>query len=325
MKIKKEWGILAVIILSLILYLALRKQDRLQYRLPDVQEIPRTDISRIEISKSDSSIIITKKDDRWVIGPQEYLADPYHVESMLDVMEKPVLTAMVSDSKSYTRYGLDNDHRITVRIFSGDNMKREIELGNLTDSGRHAFIKLDNDYRVYHTGNNLRAQFNREIDELRDKIVLSFDQIEIREIEITKGSQSVIIALKEDMTPDTSSDEESDAESLPPLDTEKVWQTSKGENVDESLSDDLLSTLSGLSCREYLYDTKKEGLTDPIFTVSLKGIKEYILLIFSKKDDTEGTYPAVSSLNNYPFALADWRVEEIFETADKIFKNPIDS
>lgn len=323
MKINKEWIILAVIILSLILYLLFRQQDRIQYQLPEVQKISQTDISRIEISKPDDRIILEKKGENWFIGQQEYLANSYRVESMLDLIEEPVLTAMVSDSKSYTRYGLNDDNKIIVRIFSDDDLKREIELGNLTDSGRHTFIKLDNDYRVYHARNNLRDQFNKEIDELRDKTVLSFDQNMITEIEISKDSQSVTLALKEDLASDASDDQASDTETSPLQDTEKVWQTTKGEKVDKSLPDYLLSNLSRLSCKEYLYDTKKEDWKDPILTIILKGPKEYALLIYSRKDDSEETYPAVSSENDYPFMIVDWLVEEIFETTNEILKNPI--
>lgn len=325
MKINKEWIVLAVIIILLILYLALRQQDNIQYQFPEIEKISQIDISKIEISKPDDTIIIEKKGEKWVIGQQEYLADSNRVENMLDLLEEPVLTAMVSDSKSYTRYGLDDKNKITVRIFSNDNIRREIELGNLTDSGRHTFIKLDNDYRVYHARNNLRDQFNRGIDELRDKTALSFDQNEIREIGIIKGSQSVNIVLKEDLASDTSNDQDPETETSPSQEIKKVWQTSKGEKVANSLPDYLLSNLSGLSCKGYLNDTNKEDWTSPIFTITLKGPKEYTLLIFSKKDDAEDTYPAVSSENDYPFMLIDWLVEELFETTDEILGNPKDS
>jgi hypothetical protein len=325
MKINKEWIILTAIILLLVLYLTLRKQDNIQYQLPEIEKISQNDISSIEIAKSDSKIHIKKKDDSWVIDKQEYLADKHRVENMLNLMERPVLTAMVSDSKSYSRYGLDNDNRITIRIFSGENMKREVELGDITDLGRHTFIKLDNDYRVYHARNNFRDPFSRGIDELRDKTIFSFDQSVINEIEISKDTNSVVLTLKEDLLSDKSIDKDSDTDAPPIQGTKKIWKNSKGEEVDVSLPDDLLSTLSSLFCSGYLYDTKKEDWSDPILAINLKGIKEYSLLIFSKKDETEVNYPATSSTNDYPFKLADWRIEDIFETTDKILENAKDS
>jgi len=314
MKIKKEWIIIAIIILALILYLVLRKQDRIHYKLPEVPQISQDEISRIEISKPDGSIVMEKKDDKWIIGLQEYLADQYRVESMLDSIEKPVLTAMVSASKTYTRYGLDDNEKITVRIFSGESLRRGIELGNLTDSRQHTFIKLDNDHRVYHAKGNLRALFNKDIDDLRDKTVLSFEQAEVREIGITKGSQSITLALTEQVSTKESGDN-----------IKTFWQTPEGKDMEASLPEELLSSLFSLSCKEYLYDTRKEDLINPMCTIILKDAKEYILSIFPKKDDSDQGYPAASSENDSAFILTDWRVEDIFETADKILKNPEES
>ena len=89
MKIKKEQIILAVICLALILYLVLRKQDRTHYQLPEVPKIPQTEITRIEISNPDSSIVMKKRDGDWHIDPQKYLANSAYVKRMLDFIEKP--------------------------------------------------------------------------------------------------------------------------------------------------------------------------------------------------------------------------------------------
>jgi len=325
MKIKKERIILAIIILALILYIVLRKQDRIYYQLPEVPQISQAEISRIEISKPDGSIVIEKKDDKWIIGLQEYLADQYSVESMLDSIEKPMLTAIVSDSKTYTRYGLDDNEKITVRIFSGESLRREIELGNLTNSRQHTFIKLDNDHRVYHAKDNLRSLFNKDIDELRDKIVLSFEKSEIKEIGITKEDRSIFLTLTEQVSTEEIGDKEAEIEDSSLQEKIRLWKTPEGKYVEASLPEGLLSSLFRLSCKEYLYDTRKEDLINPMCTIRLKDAKEYILSIFPKKDDSDQGYSATSSENDSAFILSDWRVEDILETADKILKSSEES
>jgi hypothetical protein len=310
MKINKEWIILSLIILALILYLVLRKQDRVHYRLPDIPEISQGEISRLEISKLEERIVIEKGNDNWIISPQGYLADSVLVESMLESVKKPVITAMVSDSKNYTRYGLDEDKKIAVRLFSEDILKREIELGEITDSGRHTFIKLPGDHRVYHARDNLRNKFKKDTDELRDKTVLSFSKQDIREMEITKDSNSLVLVLAEQVQTEEDGDK-----------TRIIWQTSEGKEVEESSPEDLLSSLFRLSCREYLYETGKEDLKNPLYTIRLEGVKEYTLSIFSGIDDDQAC-KATSSENDYAFILADWRVDKIIEAADKILKYP---
>jgi hypothetical protein len=310
MKINKEWIILVIIILALILYLVLREQDRVRYSLPDIPQISQGEISRLEISKPEAGVVIEKSDDNWIISPQGYLADSFVVESMLESVKRPLITAMVSDSKNYTRYGLDEDKKIVVRLFSEDVLKREMELGETTDSGRYTFIKLTGDHRVYHARDNIRNRFNKDIDELRDKSVLSFSKQDIREMEITKDSDSLVLVLTEQVQTEEDDDK-----------TKTIWQTSEGKEVEESLPEDLLSSLFRLSCREYLYETGKEDLKNPLYTIRLKGVEEYILSIFSGIDDDEAC-KATSSENDYAFVLADWRVDKIIEAADKILEYP---
>jgi len=310
MKINKEWLILVLIILALILYLVLREQDRVHYSLPDIPQILQGEISRLEISKPEDGAVIEKRNDNWIISPQGYLADSFLVESMLESVKKPLITAMVSDSKNYTRYGLDRDKKIGVRLFSEDVLKREMELGETTNSGRYTFIKLPGDHRVYHARDDLRNKFNKDIDELRDKTVLSFSKQDIREMEITKDSNSLVLVLAEQVQAEEDGDK-----------AKTIWQTSEGKEVEESLPEDLLSSLFRLSCREYLYETGKEDLKNPLYTIRLKGMKEYTLSIFSGIDDDQAC-KATSSENDYAFILADWRVDKIIEAADKILECP---
>jgi lipopolysaccharide export system protein LptC len=49
MKVKKEYIILAVLIVALSLYLIFHKRDRAQYELPVLQEVPVAEITKIEI------------------------------------------------------------------------------------------------------------------------------------------------------------------------------------------------------------------------------------------------------------------------------------
>ena len=87
------------------------------------------EISKVEISKQDTTIVLNRKDNSWQIMPQEYPADANQVESMLDVIEKLSLTALVSESKDYKRYQLEEDNKLIVKAWSGDTLRREFEIG----------------------------------------------------------------------------------------------------------------------------------------------------------------------------------------------------
>ncbi len=317
MKIKKEHIILAVIILALSLYVILRNPNRTHYKLPELSEVAEKDISKIEISKSDASIVLNKEDDKWHIAPQGYLADTEKVKNMLDSVEKFALTALVSESKNYSRYDLDDENKITVKAWTGGTLKRKFEVGKAASSFRHTFVRLADDHRVYHAMGNLRTKFDETVDKLRDKTVLSFDKTEIQDIRITKDKQ--VVAFNRTQVPVVvKAGEEADEQSPASVKEETLWQTADGKKADETQLDRLLSTLSNLSCEKYIDDKKKEYFKDSIYTVQLVGAEEYTLSIFAKTDKDAENYPAVSSANDYPFLLQEWQAKNLMKKPDEL-------
>jgi hypothetical protein len=321
MKIKKEYVVLIIVIISLSLYLTLRNKDRTHYLLPDIPDIAKKEISKIEIKKADTSIVLNKKDATWHIAPKGYPADTGKVNSMLDVIGELVLTTLVSEAKSYDSYDLTDDKKTTVKAWADDILKLEFEMGRAAPSWNHTFVKLAGDTRVYHARGNFKDKFDQTLEKLRDMAVLSFEQNEIEEIRIIKGKQSVILVQKQ--TPvKINADQESDDAEAPktPTKVETTWESSDGKKGDESTLNSLFSTLSNLSCDKYIDDKEKESFTDPIYAIQLKGTYEYALSIFEKTEKDAKNYPAVSSENDYPFLLNDSQVDRIMKDPDEMLK-----
>lgn len=321
MKIRKEYIILIAIVLALSLYLILRNPDRTHYQVPKLPHLAKKVISKIEISRQETSIVLHKKKNRWYIVPQGYPADTGMVKQMLDIIEKVTVTALVSESKNYSRYDLDDNKKITVRAWMGDRLIREFEVGKAAASYRHTFVKLAGNDGVYHAPGNFRANFDQTVDKLRDKIVLSFDQTEIREIRITKGQQLTVFSRKQVPAKD-SAGQEADARSPLSQKVETFWQTADGKDGDETQVRRLLAPLTNLRCVKYIDDRKKEDFTNPIYTLQLKGLQEYTVSVFAKTDKDAKTCPAVSSGNDYPFLLFDRHVDGLMKIPDEVLKKP---
>jgi hypothetical protein len=241
---------------------------------------------------------------------------------MLDVIKELTVTTLVSESKNYIRYDLDDDKKITVRAWTGGTLTREFEVGKAATSSRHTFVMLADDDRVYHAQGNFRGRFDQTIERLRDKTVLFFDQSEIQEIHISKGEEAMVFARKE-IPVQVSVSEEADAQSPPPPpEVEMVWQTADGKAGDETRLSKLLTTLSNLKCEKYVDDRKKEDFANPICTLWLKGPKEYTLSIFAKSDKEAKNYPAVCSENDYPFLIPKWQADNLMKKPEELLKNP---
>jgi hypothetical protein len=321
MRIRKEYIILVAIILALSLYLLLRKQDRTHYKLPGVTPIAQADISKIEIFKKGSAITLIKKDTIWRIAPEGYPADASKVRDMLDKIEKLALTALVSESKNYTRYDLGDDKKLAVKAWAGDTLKRDFAIGKVAPSYRHTFVQLSGDYRVYHASGNFRGVFDQTLDKIRDKVVLKFDKAEITEIRVSKGEESKIFGRKQ-VPVEIKLEQETEASSPPATRRETLWETAEGQEVDEAKLDRLLTILSNLRCEKYLDDRKKEDLTEPIYTVQARGIQEYSLSIFGRPDKDTKAYPAISSVNDYPFSLQEQQANDIMKDPEELLTKP---
>jgi hypothetical protein len=317
MKLKKEYFVLAAIIVALSLYLLLHKTDRAHYELPKLPALPKADISKIEIPKKGAPIVLNRRNGDWSIGPKGYLADNDKVMNMLRIIEDLTLTAMVSESKDYSRYELDDEHKITVRAYVDKTLKREFDIGKAAPSYRHTFVRLKGNELVYHARENFRHTFDVNMDDLRDKQVLTFDKTQIQEIRLIKGGRTLLCARS--ASPVTA-DQEPEAHRKPPPNQVVIWETAEGERCDEKMLNRLLGTLSNLRCERYIDNKEKEDLTDPLYHIELKGPQDYNLSIFAKAEGDEKSYPATTSMNDYPFMLPDGVSKSIMKTPKEMLE-----
>ncbi|MBW1914538.1 MAG: DUF4340 domain-containing protein [Deltaproteobacteria bacterium] len=307
MKIKKEMIILVLIILVASLYLIMQNKGSINYELPELEEIVVSDITKITIDGKDVDIVLQKKDNSWFIEPQGYLIVKDMATDMLEAIEKPVLTDLISESKNYAQFELDDESRTVVKAYAGSTLIREMTIGKMASSYSHTHIKMTDDYRVYYAMGNLKNPFSKNIDELRDKAVLSLDQDDIKEVHMVQGSESVTLVKSEIQKEEADSEEAQDEAQVDK--TSVIWTDPDGEQASTNQVDKIISKLSSLSCDQYIYDTSKSEMADPICTVTLKGEKEYSLSIFAMRDEEDKMYPAISSGSDYPFVLQSYPVD----------------
>ena len=98
-KLKKEFIILGVIIVALSVYLFQRSGDRTRYTLPEVPALAASEITKIEITRAGQSVVLVRKDERWVIDPPGVAAAPKSVQEMLEALTGLTLTALVAESE----------------------------------------------------------------------------------------------------------------------------------------------------------------------------------------------------------------------------------
>jgi hypothetical protein len=323
MKVKKEYIVLAVVVVALVVYLVSRSPDRNLYDLPQIEPVQAKEITRLELTMAKGGVMFTKEGSDWKISPENYAADPQKVKEMLAVVEGLTLTELISESKNYQRYDLDAKDSISLKCWDKEDLRFELLIGKSAGSFNHTFVKLPEDDAVYHAKGNFRNKFDMEKGEFREKSVLAFDKetigaFEIRAKEIVETFKSV-----EDAASSTESAVSEAVEKIAAQNAgkEPQWMDSKGEEADANKIQTLISSLSNLKCEKFMEDKSKEDLSDPVYTITLTGAKEYTLSLYAEmEEDGESFFAAVSSENAYPFLLPQWQSENIMKMPKDLLK-----
>jgi hypothetical protein len=247
-----------------------------------------------------------KKDERWQLLPQQYPVDPGRIEDILSTLSTLKTTALASESKDYQRYELDDDHKVRVRAWTGDRLRRDFELGKAAPSFRHTFIKLENDHRVFHARDNFRHKFDLDATALQDKAAL----------ELTPASVKSFVISSATVDTEFSRLEGDDDQAAP------EWQRADGEAADRAAVEKWIGTLSNLQHQGFADGISETDLGKPIYTIALKGEGSHTLAIYEKRPSDSDRYPAVSSRADFPFYLSGSQAEQIMLKAAELMPKP---
>src|SRR5208337_3817895 len=140
MNVKKEYILLALLIASSIAYLVFERTDRVHYTLPKLKAVKTDEITKIEMTHAGSRIALTKKDNSWYISPNNWRADQTKISEMLDKLSGLIVTDLVSESKTYERYALDDKNKLVLKAYSSNVLKRELDVGKAATTNQHTYI-----------------------------------------------------------------------------------------------------------------------------------------------------------------------------------------
>lgn len=318
---KKEYIILIILIIGLIAYLGLKKDNQVHYELPTIPQVDTTRIDRVEISKADRLVVLNKGENGWTVTDKKFSANPEDIEQMIGTLKAIKLSALVSEAKDLARYELNDTHAVKVKALAGKEAVRSFVIGKTAPSQNHTFIYLDDkDRTVYQANGNFKSQFDKESADFRDKKVLEFDPAGVKKVTLEKQGQ--IVTLIKSQTPKTTDQEKDETKKdlieKKPLHEESTWKKEDGSVTDQKTISDLLSSLSKLECQAFLDEDKAARLKEiqPSCKILLENDKTFILNLFNKNEnqDVEGS----CSYTPYAFTLTSYKAEDIVSYADKL-------
>ncbi len=336
---KKEYCILAFVIIALCTYLFLHKENKTNYTLPKITAVKIKDIARLNINKGARKISFTKEDGNWFVTDKKYPADKEKVKSMLNVIAKLSLSDLVSQNNDLARYELDPKHRInTIAKNDSGDILRQFNIGKTAPTYRHTFVTIGNDNNVYYANGNFRSDFDYDVDGFRDKVVLSFQKDTIKKLAVEEGKKQRNFIFKETSFSENSgkklnkeegkSDKQNSGTELAKKGVKasivKKWESGDNSYFNTSDIKDLLSELYDLHCSRYIYKGSKSGFNSkiPLCAINLKAQKgagnEHNLSISIYPANKDGDYPAISSANKYPFLLDSYEGKDIVSKVNSL-------
>ena len=306
--IKREYLILGGVGLALILILIFTNTNRQNYDLPDLDELELADITKIQVQKQSNVLLLEKENDKWLIHPKKYLADSEKVEKMIKLAAELKIDDLVSESKNYMLYELDEQNKVNVTLYKKEKVIRNFDIGKVSQTYNHTFVKLPGRSEVYHANGNFKNDFNITYNDLRDKKVLSFIKENINNVTLINAVGTKLKLKKETKVPEVQTETNKSAEPRKP---EMKWMDSKGREIKMNLLNEILNTMNGLVCDSFIENKRKNDYKVPIYRVILNDAKEYTINIYKKTKDDK--YPAVTSQRDYPFFLQSHSAEKIMK------------
>ncbi|MBN1697315.1 MAG: DUF4340 domain-containing protein [Spirochaetales bacterium] len=319
MAIRKEYIVLGIIILALIgVLIMVNISPGNIYSLPGLSKISRDDVDKIVFEIPERTVTLVKNSaNKWEILPGNFPADEQSVDTMLDHLVDTKLEALISEKEVFARYDLDEANRIVAKAYIGEKLVRQINIGKTSNNFSQTYITLTDDpseqgdTKIYSANGNMRTVFEKDMNDLRNKKICSFDTSEIKELILEFEGQTMVIT-KQEKQPDVTEE----GEQAPP--PEEVWTANTKEKpIPQNTINDILNTMSDLSCEAFIDDKEKSDMTGQFkYKITARGTKDYVLTIWDQTDDNK--YPAISSENDYPFLLIGWRAQRMMKTFDDV-------
>ncbi len=307
---KKEYIILAVIIVALGLYLILRSNDRTHYDLPGIVTPEKEQITRIEVAGPSGTIVLERADDVWLSEPEGYPVDRNKVDGMLDALSGLDLVSLVSEAESYSQYDLGEDMRVSVTASERETPLMRIDIGKAASTFRHTYVKFPDDRNVYQASGNIRRTFDVEIGAIRDKQVLKLDRNSITGLTLDSGGEK--LALVKTTKPVEPESEESGV----PAQEVTAWVTADGLEADGSVVDGILGRIVNLQCDGFPGEGMEIDSGEATYMIVADGPKPDTLKVYGQSGDK--MFLATSSQFDFPFLLAEWKLGQIKKTPSEV-------
>jgi len=160
---------------------------------PKVADISDAAVQQIELKKKDGSIIVLdRKSGKWIItAPETLSADQDAVATIVSSLNPVTADSIVEDKPSdLGKYGLTNPS-LTVTVKEKTGKTDRFVFGDDVPAGSLVYARSNSRPAVYSVSSSVKSSFDKGLNDLRDKRLLTFDSNQLTRVEIISGKSDV--------------------------------------------------------------------------------------------------------------------------------------
>ena len=149
--------------------------------------IPADQVQQIDVKKKDGTGIDLKRaNGKWqIVAPQALSADQDAVSGLTSALAPLNADSVVAkNSSARSQYGLNNPS-LTVTLNLKDGKKDTIKFGDDAPAGSLVYAKADSDPKIYAVSSSVKSSFDKSVNDLRDKRLLTFNSEKLTSLELT--------------------------------------------------------------------------------------------------------------------------------------------
>ena len=150
-------------------------------------------LDSIDIQKRDGSkVSLERKAGKWSItAPAAYPADQEAVTSIASALAPANADSVVDDKPTdVAKYGLNNP-TVTVTVHEKGGRSDQLLFGDDIPAVSTVYLRVAGNPKVYAVASSLKTTFDKGLNDLRDKRLLTFDQGQLTRINLQSGKNTV--------------------------------------------------------------------------------------------------------------------------------------
>lgn len=316
--------ILLGVMAGLVLAIVLAKTVRFSH-VPKLDSIDGWVDEIVIKNKTNAEVKLYKKNDKWVIGPEAYPAEELGVLPLIQKIREVKFSEFVTSTTFFERFDLTDDTAIRVKASVKGKLVRDILIGKKGGSGDQSFVRLPDKKEVYLAGDALFDAYNKSVDTLRNKNLITNTVDQIDQVTIAYKGQSFTLK-RQKADPNTTAAKSDDTTKTDPAEPAKdIWVVDGKTPVDldQQRVTDLLGEFASVTATDFPDEKSiKPLISKQLGEVSVKGKNgETVMKIYDKESkENGGAYVCFSSVNPYYAHVESYKAEKFLISIKDLVK-----